>query len=521
MIVRATIAFACGLLVSTTGQAAALRLAPLFGDGAVLQRDVAHPIWGEAMAGAEVRVKFAGQNLVTHAAANGHWQVTSAPLTANAVGAELRVESAGETLVSRDVLVGEVWLCAGQSNMEWTLKNSPALRTVVARGRVPALRQFKVARAVADAPAARASGDWQSLSPATAANFSAVAYHFAESLQSRLDVPVGWVNSTWGATAIEAWMPAKAQAKFPAIAERWERSLIDFPERQAAYEPERTAWKEKVAAAKARGEKVGTDWPRPPEGRGSRREPGGLFNAMIAPLAPFPFRGVLWYQAEGNTGRAAEYAHFFPAMIEGWRAVWGGDAAWFFFVQLPNYDLPNDRSGTRWAELREAQAAALALPRTAMAVTLDAGVPDNGHPPDKTVVGQRLARLALRFTYGMDHGDAAGPRATAARLAAAEVTVQFESARSGLVARGGELTGFEIVDAAGTAHAATAQASGETVRVQVPAGVTPSSVRYAWRNNPPASLWNGAGQPAAPFRILVQSAAPASGGGQSPKPTSQ
>ena len=315
-------------------------------------------------------------------------------------------------------------------------------------------------------------------------------------------------------------MSADTRAQFPAIASHWESSLADFPQRQAAYEIERAAWKEKAAAAKARGEKVGNDWPKPPLGRGSHRQPGGLFDGMIAPLAPFPFRGVLWYQAEGNTGSAADYAQYFPAMIEGWRATWGGEAMPFLFVQLPNYEVPNDRSGIRWAELREAQAAALALPRTGMAVTIDAGVPDNGHPPDKTIVGQRLARLALVQAYGLDDGDATGPHALDAQLAGDEIVVRFAEARSGLIVRDA-LRGVEIIDRAGVVHAAEARAEGDVLRVRVPAGVAPQTVRYAWHNNPPATLCNGAGLPASPFQILVQSAAPTLGGGQTPKPTSR
>lgn len=520
MRLRCTHALGLGF-VAAAMQAATLHLAPLFADHAVLQREVAHPIWGEAQPGADVRVEFSGQQLTARADAAGRWSAVFAPLAANANGATLRVESAGEHVVATDVLVGEVWLCSGQSNMEWTLKNSPKLAEVQARGRVPTLRHFKVARAVADAPATSAGGDWKPLDPDTAASFSAVAYHFADSLQARLGVPVGLVNSSWGATAAEPWMTPGTLAKFPAIAERWEKSLVGMEEKNAAYEQEREEWKKKAAAAKARGEKVGTDWPKPPLGRGSHRQPGGLFNGMIAPLVPFPFRGVLWYQAEAHTGRAKEYAELFPAMIEGWRAVWGGEPAWFFFVQLPNYNVPNDRSGLLWAELRDAQTSALALPRTAMAVTIDAGVPDNGHPPDKTIAGQRLARLALAHIFGVEQGDASGPRAVEARIAGDEVLVRFADARSGLTVRGPELSGFEIVDRASTSHPAAARIEGDAVRVRIPAGVVPASVRYAWQNNPSVTLQNGAGLPAAPFKILVPPATPSTGAGQTPNPTSR
>jgi len=194
---------------------------------------------------------------------------------------------------------------------------------------------------------------------------------------------------------------------------------------------------------------------------------------------------------------------------------------WFFFVQLPNYNVPNDRSGLLWAELRDAQTAALSLPRTAMAVTIDAGVPDNGHPPDKTIAGQRLARLALAHVFGVEQGDAGSPRAVDATLVGDEVIVRFADARSGLSLRGAELSGFEIVDASATVHAATARVDGAVVKVQIPSGVVPASVRYAWQNNPAVTLQNGAGLPAAPFKILVHPANPSPGASQTPNPTSR
>lgn len=479
---------------------ARLAVSPLFESGAVLQRGVPHPVWGEAQPDSVVSISFLGQTLEARADGAGRWQAELAPMQASSVGTDLVVQSNGERIVSSNVVVGEVWLCSGQSNMEWTMKNSPRLAQAKAADGLPTLRHFKVKRAVADSPSHTLEGAWAECSPATVADFSALAYHFGLKLNESLDVPVGLVNSSWGGTRIEPWMPQQATEHFDFIARNWQRVLASYPQRKADYEEARVKWREAAAQKKARGEPVGTDWPRPPAGPGTRETPSGLFNAMIAPLAPFPFAGVLWYQAEGNTGGHANYARMFPAMIEEWRNYWGRPQWPFIFVQLPNYRVPNDGAdGVRWAQLRDAQEQALALPAVGMAVAIDDGVETDGHPPDKLVLGERLARIAEVAVYGTATGDATGPLLRAVEKEGDALRVRFTQAQSGLVVKGDTLTELVVIDKDGRPHAATGTVEGSTLLVRAQ-GVEPAGLRYAWRNAPRVTLYNGDGLPAAPFR---------------------
>lgn len=497
--VPAMIGAVAGLAALLPSSATGLTVSPLFGDGAVLQRGVPQPIWGEATPGAPVSVTFAGGEYATQADESGHWIVTMPAAEAAEQGRELTVRGEGKVLTSRNVVVGDVWLCSGQSNMEWTLKNSPRFDAERARGEQPLIRHFKVGRVIAEEPASNLSGAWRVASAATLGEFTAVGYHFAAIIQPRIGVPVGLVNSSWGGASLARWMDAATLARFPYIAENWQKAIVDYPQRLADYEKRRAEWKAAAAEKKARGEPVGNDWPTPPPGPGTKQQPGGMFNGMIAPLAKFPFRGILWYQAEGDTGRAAAYAREFPAFLKGWRSIMKTDTP-FLFVQLPKYNVPRDDSGLMWAELREAQRSVLSLPATGMAVTIDAGVPDNGHPPDKIVVGERLARLALVSVYHLDAGDAAGPLATGAEFAGNEATLRFSEAASGLQLV--STAGFEVrVDNAWQPAGAVVVADGGLVVSAMGDGVI-DGVRYAWRNNPVVALRNGQGLPAAPFSFV-------------------
>jgi sialate O-acetylesterase len=464
-----------GLLLALAGAAglqADVALAPLFTDHAVLQQGKVVPVWGRADPGEHVSVTFAGQKVGATADADGRWIVLLTALGPSATGAELVAAGPHNRVARRDILVGEVWLCSGQSNMEFTVDDPkrPAFQLQNARQEVaaadfPLIRQFAVGRQVANFPAEDAGGAWTPCGPATVGAFTAVGYFFARDLQQRLGVPVGLIDSTWGGTPIEAWLSPWGLAGNPAFAvarERWTRGSPVYLSRPS--------------------------W-----------EPAGLFNAMINPLAPYALRGVIWYQGESNANRAAEYHPLFAALITAWRAHFGQGDLPFYWVQLANYQDPHDPSGVTWAYLREGQAQALDLPATGMAVTIDIGDPKNIHPHNKQEVGRRLALLAKARTYGIT-GDFSGPAFLAAERAGAAMRVSFRYAEGGLTAADKPLQSFEVAGADHKFHPATAVIAGETVLVQSPAVPSPVAVRYAWSNNPEANLYNGAGLPAAPFR---------------------
>ena len=477
-----------------------ITLAPLFQDGAVLQREMSVPVWGSAEPGEKVTVYFGGQTVSATADSGGRWKAELAPLAASKDGREFVVEGKNKVTL-RDVVVGEVWLCNGQSNMEWPLKNAPEPEKVLAAAQFPLMRQFKIPNTSSEQPADRVRGSWVACSPETAGSFTAVGYYFGKTLLPKLDVPIGLINDTWGGTKIEAWMSAEAREAFPFIAERWGVTLKDWPAKTAAYEKERIAFKEKAQAAKAAGLPFDiTKYPKPPPGPGTREMPGGLFNGMTAPLIPYAIRGVLWYQGEGNTGRHDEYAQLLPAYIKDLRKRWNNDTLPFFFVQLPNYIAKADAK-TRWPEFREAQSKALAVPNTGMAITIDVG--GEGHPPDKTEVGERLARLAEVKVYKTATGDATGPLVASAQKVEGGVKVTFTEAASGLKSDGA-LTSFEMAGSDGVFQEAAARIDGDTVVVSSEAVAAPVRVRYAWRNNPQAPLRNGLGLPASPFQIEIK-----------------
>ncbi len=482
-----------------------ITLAPLFSDHAVLQCDQPLPVWGRSAPREKIAVTFREQTVRTTADASGRWIVHLNALAASSEPADLIV-AGKETVTVRDVVVGELWLVSGQSNMEWPVAQAHEDERKLAAIDLPLVRHLKIERAVAAPPAytARTSG-WQPATPATVGEFSAIGYFFAREIHRKTGVPVGIVNSSWGGTPIEAWMSdtaRRATSLDAAIETRWQDALREWtPERVARYPAEMAAWQKAEEQAKAAGAKNAVPWPPPPATPDSPERPGSLFNAMIAPLQPAALRGVLWYQGESNTDRAAEYAELFPAMIRAWRANWRPAAAEplpFYFVQLPNY-ASDEAGGRKWARLREAQTKALALPATGMAVAIDLGDPDDIHPKRKLEVARRLAAIAKAQVYGIA-GDHVGPVFEKASREGPAMRVEFSHADGGLVAHGRPVQSLEIAGADRIFHPATARIERNTLVVSSPKVKEPVAVRYAWFNAPVANLYNGAGLPAAPFR---------------------
>jgi sialate O-acetylesterase len=438
-------------------------LAPLFQDHAVVQCDKPAPVWGRAAPGEHVVVSFAGQRVGATAGADGRWIAILAPLSASASGADMTV--AGKASVTiHDVLVGEVWLCSGETNMEFAVDDGSFTYKVrnaveeVAAARYPLVRQFKVARQAAAAPLETVRGDWRACSPATVGQFTAVGYFFARELFLRLGVPVGIINCTWSRTPIESWMSPAALGAFPGFSNGH------------------------VAPAGA------DPW-----------VPSCLFNGMVHPLLPYAIRGAIWYQGESNVGRAAGYAAMFPALITSWRSHFGEGDFPFLWVQLANCASPASGPGEPWARLREAQSRALSLPMTGQAVAIDIGEPGNAYPRDKQEVGRRLALIAKAEVYSIPV-DYSGPAFAGAEAQGDAMRVHFLFAGDGLTASGKPLQSFEVAGADRVFHAAAASIQDDALIVRSPAVKVPVAVRYAWRNAPEANLYSGAGLPAAPFR---------------------
>ncbi|MBI5688869.1 MAG: sialate O-acetylesterase [Verrucomicrobia bacterium] len=490
-------------LAATVGAAAApLRLAGLFGDGAVLQRDRPVPVWGWAAPGAAVSVEFRGERVTATADGEGRWQVSLPPMPAASDPAALVVRTAGEACTVADVVVGEVWLCSGQSNMEWTVAQSANAEHEIAAADLGLVRQFRIAKVPAEEPARDVRGGWRPALPAHVGAFSGVAYFFARDLHRALGVPVGLINASWGGKMIEVFLSAEAIRASPhaaAIQRRWVAERDDLDAKAATYPQQLAEWVAAQAAARAAGTKW--DRPRPSDPRGIRDQhrPACVFNGMVAPVTPTALRGVIWYQGEHNVTRAAEYRDLFPALISDWRAQFGGRDLPFLFVQLAAYSAPLDRSRVAYAELREAQATALAVPGTGMAVALDLGSPGDVHPRNKQEVGVRLARVAKARVYGLG-GEWSGPVFRLARREGETVRIEFDHAAGGLVARSVPVPGFELAGGDGVFHQADAVVSGAAVLVRSPAVPVPRAVRYAWANAPDVGLFNTVGLPAAPFR---------------------
>ncbi len=521
--------FALLVLVATTGRAEVV-LAPLFTDHAVLQRDKPVPIWGRADAGEKITVTFAGQTHATTAAKDGRWIVMLDALPAQVTGADLVITGKNVVTIS-DVVVGEVWLCSGQSNMEFTVdaragtwqakSRVDRAATEIAGARFPLIRHIRIAQTVATTPADSVkTSSWELTTPETVGGFTAVGYFFARDLFQKLNVPIGVINSSVGGTPVEAWLSPAALASAPSFAsvgERWSKNIADYPAKKTQYDADRAAWLAAEAAAKAAPAPIAkaktktppltahaaflkaNPRPRAPRGPGDTWTPTGLFNGMINPLLPYALRGALWYQGESNTDRPSEYRALFSALITAWRGHFGQGDFPFYFVQLANFKAAYEPAPHQWPLLREAQTDTLDLPQTGQAVTIDIGNPDDVHPTNKQDVGRRLALLARNRVYGITGNDT-GPTFAGCTREGAALRVKFTHASDGLVAHDQPAQSLEIAGADRVFYPAKAQIVRDTLLVSAPEVTEPVAVRYAWTNAPVANLFNGSGLPAAPFR---------------------
>jgi sialate O-acetylesterase len=478
---------ACLFLALSLCASADVTLPALIAEHMVIQRGLPVHIWGKAAPDEAVAVTFRGETQSTKADAFGKWSVHLAP--ADAGGPFEMTVKGNNTIAFNDVLVGDVWVASGQSNMEFKLRQGDNAAAEIAAAKYPKIRRTVITRKVADYPMDDAAlQPWMESTPETAPNASAVAYFFARHLQEKEGgVPMGIIESFWGGTPVEAWMSLRAIGDDPAlmpIFSEWAKSLDAWPTATAMYETRLKSWKE------------GTPKPGKPEtGPGGSWQPAGLYNAMIAPLAPYPIKGAIWYQGESNASvaRAPIYARAFQGMIRDWRRVWGEGDFPFFFVQLANY-----KANPTWPDVREAQRQTLSLANTGMAVTIDVGNPTNIHPTNKQDVGMRLALAARAVAYG-EKIEYSGPMYRQSAREGEVLRVWFDHA-VGMTAKGGELKGFEVAGQNGKFSPAAARIEGSTVVVSSGDVTAPVFVRYAWADNPECNLYNSAGLPASPFR---------------------
>lgn len=474
---------------------AEIKLNELFCDHAVLQRAKPVPVWGTATPGAEVTVGFRQAKVSGKADDKGRWKVELPPQQVGGPDV-MTVTGDGSNITLSDILVGEVWICSGQSNMGWTIKQSADPEKHKAAANHPKLRLFKVKLVASPKPLDSVPVDarWQACTPAAVENFSAVAYFFGRDLHKDLNVPVGLIQTCWGGTPAQAWTSEEALNAEPSLKYYHEK----FREAVAAWDPEASKARHKAAVEKAKAE--GKAAPRAPINPAtSPGSPSTLYNAMIHPLLPYRIAGAIWYQGESNGSKGFEYRTLFPTMIKDWRARWGQGDFPFLCVQLAPFNNGNTE-GPQWAELREAQwLATKILPNVGMAVITDVGDKNDIHPKLKEPVGARLALLALSMVYGKPIV-AQGPVYKSMKVDGSRVILSFDSVGEGLDARGGELTGFSICGKDRKFVPAKAEIVGETVIVSAEGIAEPIAVRYGWKNYPVVNLFNKNGLPATPFR---------------------
>ncbi|QDU91260.1 hypothetical protein Pla175_46800 [Pirellulimonas nuda] len=487
VILFAALLVALPLLAAPQAHQAGLQLGSLFQDHMVLQRERPVPVWGTATPGAAITVEFADQKKNATADAAGGWRVDLAPLEACFEPRTMRVASSSgpEAIVLSDVLVGEVWICAGQANMVMPAGRAPKVNALVPKAKN--LRTFQVENTVAFDEQETCAGQWRLAGPG-----SAVAFAFAYYLEQSADAPIGIILSAWGSSSIEGWMPRDMTERLPHFAAIMEGFDADLPA------------KERVEAILAKpGERATRD------DIFLRTRPNILYNAMMKPLAPYACRGLVWYQGEANANSAAgmqQYGKTLPLWIERYRRLWGSEDAHFLVVMLPGFGQrfggpvePEDPAALSWAWMRESQLRAQDLPAVGVVNTIDLGMLGNIHPNDKLPIGRRLALLAARDTLGKDVV-AQGPTMSRVEASGDAVTVYFDHADGLKTSDGRPPTAFWL--AGDEAHWTPAEARIEAGAVVLRAAELPAPryVRYAFSAKPTVNLVNGAGLPAYPFR---------------------
>ncbi len=464
----------------------------MFGDHMVLQRDMPVPVWGKAAPGESVTVRFAGKTQSTKAGAYGGWKINLPALKASATGREMTIEGTNK-IIFKDVLVGEVWICSGQSNMQygWGSKaeslhawgSVPELQAVAAEAKTRPIRHYLVPTFVSLTPEDNCRGKW---SPDVSG--SAVAFGFSYYLSKRLNVPVAAIVACWGSSSIEGWMPLDMSAQLP----HFKKMMADFQVKDKA----------KVIDLIERGETSGKGakaWTRR-ENIYARQRPNLLYNAMLHPVIPYACRGMVWYQGEANASQYQNYAKSLPLWVKRLRKAWGSDDFHLLAVMLPGFGRDNGRPDAKsWAWFRDAQMKVLALPHTSVANTIDLGDAKNIHPSDKAPLCKRLALLAGRDVYGQKIV-AQGPTYKSFSVKGNRMVIQFTCAGGLKTTDSQSPTGFWLAGTKGDWHPAAATITSDTVVLQADGLDKPVACRYAFAGKPPVNLVNAENLPAYPFK---------------------
>ncbi|HUF60431.1 MAG TPA: sialate O-acetylesterase [Verrucomicrobiales bacterium] len=484
---------------------AALRLPAVIGDNMVLQQQRENPIWGWAEAGQSISVTLGDQRVETTADSHGFWIVSLPKMGASAEPRQIAIQAGDESVALSNVKVGEVWLCSGQSNMQWAVQQSAGAEEAIRSADRPDIHLFQIPLVSRRDRQDDVEARWTACTPETVPGFSAVAYYFAERLQPELQVPIGLIQSAWGGSRIEPWIPLEAFTWFAELQEV-NRAARDATPSTSEYRFVREEflknvrdWTEKAEAAFEQNETLPPLPAPPPELRENNQDPTVLYNAMIHPVVPYGLRGAIWYQGESNVGEGMLYYHKKKSLIHGWRKVFQNPELSFHFVQLApfRYGNPDHVLPVFW----EAQTACLRIPYTGMAVINDISTIGDIHPPNKKDVGIRLALNALAKDYGKEDLVFSGPLYDRHSAEGGTIRIHFLHAPNGLVARDGNpLTHFEIAGSDGNWKPARAQIDGGAVLVSSAEIPEPVQVRFAWSQTAEPNLSNAEGLPAPAFR---------------------
>jgi sialate O-acetylesterase len=503
-----TFAFTTLLAALSLAAQAELKLPAIIGDNMILQQKQVNPIWGWDTPGTEVTVKFAGQTKSAKAGADGKWTVKLDAVPANAKPVTISIKGTSSKEL-KNVLVGEVWICSGQSNMQWSVQSSWDADLEIATAKFPSIRLITVPNVGTQEPQQDFKGAWAECSPQTVGGFSAVGFFYGRVLHQMLDVPVGLINNAWGGSAAEAWVRRDVLEKdprFKLLMENTKRNEANLqsPESKTKYEAALAAWKKQADDAKKAGKPFTVRAPQAPDGwlRGNAR-PGNIYNGVLLPTIGYGIKGAIWYQGESNASRAYEYASLFPLMITHWRSEWQQGDFPFYWVQLADFMAEAAQPGdSNWAELRESQTKTQsAIKNGGQAVIIDIGEANDIHPKNKRDVAERLARWALAKDYGVKL-PYRSPEFKGIEITGNKAVVTLDTF-------GGSLRTVDVNDVKGVAICgedkkwvwATAKIIGnDKIEVSAAGVAKPVAVRYAWSDNPVCNLFSKDGLPVTPFR---------------------